>query len=61
MFKSARILARLQALLGWSYMSFELFQYSVFSLACIHWIACVWGIVGKVGRVGRRRRVVVLG
>ena len=48
---------RVQALLGWSYASFELLQYSVFTVFCIHWISCLWGLAGKAReRAGRSRR-----
>ena len=47
MHKTTRAITRIQVSLEWSYASFQLLLYSVIVLIVIHWLACLWGLVGK--------------
>ena len=46
--KSARVVAQLRLSLGWSYATFAIAVMLCATVACIHLIACAYGLVGKV-------------
>jgi len=47
MHKTSRAVHRIQVSLEWSYASFQLLLYSWIVVVVIHWLACLWGLVGK--------------
>ena len=47
MHKTSRAIHRIQVSLEWSYASFQLLLYSWIVVVVIHWLACLWGLVGK--------------
>lgn len=46
--RSARIFARLEHSLGWSYVSLSLMRYFTAAFVNMHWMACLWAIIPQM-------------